>query len=97
MAEEGGWMMDEKGRCVLSSLILAKRSSFFHRHSEALLRPSDFLIFLTSCFLRPSHLFITCVCRFMLAIAIVPSMIQPPRIVRNAGISSSNTNAKMIP
>jgi hypothetical protein len=89
--------MGEKGRCVLSSLILAKRSSFFHRHSKALLRPSDFLIFLTSCSLSPFHILIAFACRFLLATAIVTSMIQPPMIVRNDGISSSNTNAKMIP
>jgi len=83
--------------------------AFFYRHSEALLRPlvasgaaeggetSDFLIFLTSCFPRFSYHLIIFVCRLMLASAIVPSMIPPPRIVRNAGISPSNTNAKMIP
>ena len=86
---EGGRKMDDGRKRAMRFVI--------PHFSEAVLRPSDFLIFLTSDFLRLFHLLIAFVCRFMLAIAIVPSMIQPPMIVRNAGISPSNTNAKMIP
>jgi hypothetical protein len=61
MTEGGRRMDDGRKRAIrFSSLILAKftrlwrrqrrpgRSSFFHRHSEALLRLSDLLIFLFS-------------------------------------------------